>query len=54
MYGRHHTNESKEKMSKAMKNREKKICPHCGKTVDISNYARWHGKKCKRRMRDED
>lgn len=25
----------------------KKCCPHCGKLVDISNYGRWHGDKCK-------
>lgn len=25
----------------------KKICPHCGKHVDIRNYARYHGDKCK-------
>ena len=25
----------------------KKICPHCGKNVDIRNYARYHGDKCK-------
>jgi HNH endonuclease len=22
-------------------------CPHCGKSVDIGNYKRWHGDKCK-------
>lgn len=25
----------------------KLVCPHCNKTVDKSNYNRWHGNKCK-------
>lgn len=25
----------------------KKECPHCNKTIDIANYARWHGDRCK-------
>jgi predicted transcriptional regulator len=25
----------------------KQTCPHCLKIVDVSNYARWHGIKCK-------
>ena len=25
----------------------KKICPHCNKEVDIRNFARSHGNKCK-------
>lgn len=25
----------------------KNTCPHCGKNVDIRNYARYHGDKCK-------
>lgn len=25
----------------------KKVCPHCSKNVDIRNYARSHGDKCK-------
>lgn len=24
-----------------------KTCPHCNKTVDASNYSRWHGNNCK-------
>lgn len=27
----------------------KKKCPHCNKTVDIRNYSRYHGDKCKLR-----
>lgn len=25
-------------------------CPHCDKTVDNSNYKRWHGDKCKAKL----
>jgi len=25
----------------------KKTCPHCGKEIDIGNYKRWHGDRCK-------
>jgi len=25
----------------------KKTCPHCSKTCDTANYAKWHGDKCK-------
>ena len=27
----------------------KKECPHCNKIVDIANYNRWHGDRCKKR-----
>lgn len=37
-----------EKLRKAMKNREKIECQHCGKTIDISNHTRWHGNNCKK------
>jgi len=25
----------------------KKPCEHCGKIIDIANYSRWHGSKCR-------
>ena len=25
----------------------KKTCENCGKTVDVANYSRWHGNKCR-------
>jgi len=25
----------------------RKTCPHCSKEMDVRNYARWHGDKCK-------
>lgn len=28
----------------------KKVCPHCNKEVDIRNYARSHGDRCKSRI----
>lgn len=35
-------------LSEKAKNRKKKSCPHCNITMDISNYTRWHGDKCKK------
>jgi hypothetical protein len=37
----------KEKLSKAAKNRPRKTCPHCGKSVIKQMFIRWHGEKCK-------
>lgn len=34
-------------LSNKNKQREKCQCVHCGKVVDLSNYARWHGNNCK-------
>lgn len=42
-----HSEKSKHQMSEKAKSREKKICPHCGKISDISNYTRWHGANCR-------
>lgn len=42
--------ETKEKCSIAALNRSKKECPHCGKMVVPSNYARWHGNACKMKV----
>jgi|AntAceMinimDraft_18_1070375.scaffolds.fasta_scaffold03693_9 group I intron endonuclease len=47
MYGRTHTNITKEIIGEKNKIKPKKICPYCKKEIDIRNYARWHGKKCK-------
>ena len=35
------------KMSEETKNRPKKTCVHCNKTLDGANYAKYHGEKCK-------
>ena len=40
------------KMSEKAKNREKKVCSHCGKSAQGSNYMRWHGDKCKEKYND--
>ncbi len=53
--GKKHTEEVKRKIGDINRGndyalgiiRTKKSCPHCGKLVDISNYGRWHGNKCK-------
>jgi hypothetical protein len=41
MYGRNHKESSILLQVLAAKNRDKKTCPHCGKTMDVSNFARW-------------
>lgn len=38
---------AKKAISEAAKNRKRKICEVCGKDLDVSNYARWHGVNCK-------
>ena len=35
------------KMSIAVKNRPKKHCIHCNRDLDVGNYGRYHGDKCK-------
>lgn len=39
--------ETKNKLSESSKNRKRKICENCEKQFDASNYARWHGIRCK-------
>jgi ribosomal protein S27AE len=48
MRGKSLDDNHKEKLSKAAKNRPKKTCPHCGKSVIIQMFNRWHGEKCKK------
>jgi group I intron endonuclease len=55
--GYKHSEETKKKMSiankgnknlgKNLKNRPKKKCDYCNREIDIANYARYHGEKCK-------
>lgn len=33
--------------SNLMRAATKYTCPHCGKLVDMNNFGRWHGNKCK-------
>ncbi|CCI88722.1 phage-associated homing endonuclease [Yersinia phage phiR1-RT] len=41
------TLEARKKLSNLRKNAIKKSCPYCFKEVDIANFSRWHGDKCK-------
>jgi NUMOD3 motif len=45
--GYKHTEETRKKMvlSKVIM-----VCPHCNKSIDKSNYTRWHGDKCKYKL----
>lgn len=43
------TEESKRKISEAVKNSPLKKCQHCGKECRGSNFTRWHGDNCKMR-----
>lgn len=36
----------REKQRQKALNREKRTCPHCGKTCSINVYVRWHGEMC--------
>lgn len=45
--GRKASAETLQKMSIALKNRPKKHCAYCGRDLDVGNYARYHGDKCK-------
>lgn len=42
-----HSEETKQAQRKAALNRLKKECPHCGKTVAVNAYNRWHSDNCK-------
>lgn len=44
MYGRKQTENSKSMQSVKARLREKKHCNKCNKTMDISNFNRWHSK----------
>ena len=39
--------ETRIKLSEVAKNRPKLTCPHCHREIDICNYAKSHGDKCK-------
>lgn len=47
MYNKRHTKESRKLISEKAKKRERKNCDFCGKNLDVLNYNRWHGTKCK-------
>jgi hypothetical protein len=41
------TPEHRANMSAACKNTPKKECPYCSKILDVRNYGKYHGTKCK-------
>lgn len=49
--GRKQTEE--EKLARGLANmgkkREKKLCPHCERSVAVNGYTRWHGDNCKKK-----
>jgi hypothetical protein len=47
MYGKNHTEEAKELISKAILSRPKVACPHCNRVGDLANMSRWHFNNCK-------
>ena len=48
--GKHHSNETRMKLSASAKNRQQLECSHCGRVCGPSNYTRWHGDNCKHRL----
>jgi len=48
MFGKTHSKETKKIQRQKAINRKKKECAYCGKSVDMSNYSRWHGENCKK------
>jgi hypothetical protein len=47
MYGKNHTDKTREQISKNHGAKQIKKCPHCGKECGANNYPRWHGDNCK-------
>lgn len=50
MFGKNHSDESRQLMSLRQKNRERISCPHCNKTADVANMKRWHFDNCKEKL----
>ncbi len=50
LWGVGHKPEACLKISNAIKNRERKVCEHCGKSLDSMNYKKYHGDKCKQNV----
>lgn len=45
------TETHKIKLREIAKNRKKLTCEHCGRTIDSVNFFRWHGEKCKSKIK---
>jgi len=49
--GRTHTKEHNDKVAASLRGRvrQKLQCPHCGTIMDVGNYTKHHGDKCKKK-----
>jgi len=47
MYGKNHTDKTRQQISKNHGAKQIKKCPYCGKECGANNYPRWHGDNCK-------
>jgi hypothetical protein len=47
MYGKNHTDKTRQQISRNHGAKIIKTCPHCGKECGANNYPRWHGDNCK-------
>lgn len=47
MYGKKHEEKTKELLRQKAMNRKRIDCEYCNKSIDASNYYRWHGNSCK-------
>jgi hypothetical protein len=50
-YGKHLSDETKNKLSLALKNLNNKTCPYCSIITGPGNIARHHGEKCKHKLK---
>ena len=50
MFGKTHSEETKEKQRLKALNRIKEKCEYCNKEVSPSMFARWHGDNCKNKI----
>lgn len=48
--GRKRSETSKQRQKDIAKSQPNKVCPHCGKEMDIRNYGRYHGDRCKNKI----
>lgn len=48
-YAENYTEILKPRKSAEIMNSKKKFCEHCQRTINLGNYSRWHGDKCKQK-----
>lgn len=46
-FGKHHSDEQRQRKREEKLASPKKICYYCSKEVDAMNYGRWHGDRCR-------